>query len=297
MQILTCALTVGLALALSGVAQANVWMDENFDGASVFVQGNGDLGGVAGATLDTFDNDAPPITAGMEVSAHLTTTGTVDATKFYSGTKSYKLTAGQTLACATGYKNPTNGNYQYFQFAVNVDPIPAAAGTVGTFRWNFDSDTGVAPDVDYSYYIKLVADGSGNVNIVAGEDVHNTPTPVETTIGQLTSASSWTYLTLQMQKDPSVGGMNDPRMGTTYKIVKGMHFYSPTASTSIGFGEGGGYLGSAFNSKDWAFTVETGNTIYIDDVYWDGGMDDSGVYTNSGLTQFNPATVADWTLF
>lgn len=287
-------MTVGLALALSGVAQANVWMDENFEGATVFVQGNGTPGGVPGATLDTYDSDGA-VVAGKEVSTKLTTTGTVDSSKFYFGAKCYKLTTGQTLACTNGYDNPTNGNFQIFQFGVNVDPIPVAAGTVGTFRWNFDTDTGTPPDVDYSYYVKFVADGAGNVNIIAGEDVHNTPTPTETNIGQLTSASQWTYLSLVMQKDPAA--KTDSRLSgkTPASFTQAMHFFnaSDTEATSIAFGG----LGTGFNSKDWAFTVETGNTLYIDTIYWDGGLDDDAANSNVHPFTLPPASVTDWTLF
>ncbi|MEO8376877.1 MAG: hypothetical protein ABI579_04335 [Candidatus Sumerlaeota bacterium] len=274
-----CVATVGLVVA-SQVSYANVWMDEDFEGAAAFVQGT---------TLDPYSanaNTAP-------VSAVLTNTGAVVTSKSFQGLKSYELEPGETLAVGEPYQDQANGNFQSFQFAVNVDPIPAA-GTVGTFRWNFDSNNGVAPTTEYSYYVRLVSTGTA-VNVIAGEDVFNV-VPSESTITTLTSNTDWKFITVLMQKDGVAHADSRTTGPTGVSINQGVHFFvqSNTESSAIGF------LGSTpvdFKARDWSFTVNSGK-VYLDNLYWDGGLEDN--FTDSTRDPFVPApgsAVSGWSLY
>src|SRR5690606_26369647 len=132
--------------------------------------------------------------------------------KSFNGTNSYEIEVGETLAVGEPYQDQANGNYQLFQFAVSVDPIPAA-GTVGEFRWNFDMDSTTAPAVDYSFYVRLESTGT-SVNLIGGEDVANV-SPLESTIGSLASASEFQFVTLMIQKNnASEATQNTPPGGS-----------------------------------------------------------------------------------
>lgn len=279
MTLLKVSLAATAILALSQAAHANVWMDEDFEGASAFVQGT---------TLDPYSTNS----LANPVSAVMTHTGSVSSSKSFQGLKGYELSTGETLAVAEPYQDQANGNFQTFQFAVNVDPIPAA-GTVGTFRWNFDSDSTTGANIDHSYYVRMVSTGT-TVNLIGGEDVANV-VPVESTIGTLTSSSDWKYVTLLMQKDGAAHTDSRPTAATG-SIAQGLHFFvsSYTQSSAIGF------LGSAptsFMSRSWSFTVNSG-TVYLDNLYWDGGMEDDGShFPNAYNSTTSPASVQDWSFY
>lgn len=275
-------------LAIATIAPANVWMDETFEGTSVFVQGNGVAGGVPGATLDPYAYDTLTSTV---TTSPLIQTGAQSAAKAFEGAKSYKLESGQTLSAGTQYANPTNGSFQIFQFAINFDPIPSA-GTVAVFRWNFDMDKNNPPTVDNSFYVKAVSDGT-TVTLKAGEDVAHT-VPTETTIGALSATNRWAFISVVVQKDE--GSKSHGKIPLVGSLAQGVYFYNSswTPSATIPL-TGGSY--TTFLSRNWSFQA-TGGAIYIDDLYWEGGMDgDAG---NSKLHDFNltgsnpPSGIRDW---
>lgn len=279
------------AVVGAGTSQscANVWIDEDFDGAAAFVQGNGIQGGIPGATLDTYDVDATitnPITA---VIAH---TGTVVTSKSYDGAKSYRLNSGQSLTLGTPYDNQTNGNFLHLQLAVNVDPIPPA-GTVGEIRWNFTMGT---TPTDYSFFYRLVSTGTA-INIVAGQDQPTTGSTTSSTVDTLTGVNNWTHLTMRMQKNEVA--KTDSRFGDG-AISQGMRFYSSTAvpqlTIPLAYASGGGDV-----TKNISITA-TGGTIYIDSLYFDGGCDDDAANSfphayNSPKHNSGTTSAADWSLF
>lgn len=286
---------VAFALLVS-TGFANTWIDERFEGTA-FTQGNGgNTGQTPGATLDTnADTNPPNQTPSPLVSSGLTHSGLVVSNKAFEGTHSYKMTAGQTLSQAAGtYANPTNGSFQFYQFAVNVDPIPAA-GNVATFRYNLIMDASST----YSLFVRLDSTGSA-VNIVAGEDLKNSPA-VSATIGTLSSINDWKYITVMVQKDPGAKTDVAPRATASLGAKnQGAYFFcsSNTEGTSLPLAGDG----TAFASQNWGWTVSSG-TVYIDDLYWDGGWDGSSNTTR--IAQTAPrypsngmaAAVKDWALY
>jgi hypothetical protein len=271
-------------------------MDEKFEDTP-FTQGNGVAGGVPSAELDLYDADGTvPNTVTASPISH---TGTISTTAAFEGSKSYTLTSGQTLSVGTNYQDPQNGNFQIFQFAVKVNPIPAA-GTVGTFRWNHDYDSTTAAG-NNSFFVRLVSTGT-SINVLGGEDVaHSGITTATATLGNLPSTGSWAYITLLLNKDSVNHTDSRPNVAAAYPspggVPPGMHIFmsSNTAGQNVPLLNG---APGSFKGGSWAFTVNSG-TMYLDDIYWDGGMDDD-VSGNQKVRPFNkvaaPSRVEDWQL-
>jgi hypothetical protein len=261
-----------LAFALTGTVSANIWMDEKFEDGP-FTQGNGDtVTPIASSELDTYSATVP-ITASVTGSpiAH---TGALDTSKAFEGGACYKLTAGQELSCGPGYMNPTNGDIQVLQMALNVDPIPAA-GTVGELRWNWDWDTGnPSPTGDHNWYVRLVSTGSV-VNLVAGVEGQTTSSA---TVGTLTSNGKWAFVSLVGNKNSIGVTYTNTVFGPLGTIPSGISVfnssYTPGFTQVMVLPAGP----TTFNSLDWSLKA-TGGTIYVDNVYWEGGMDWPGGFS------------------
>ncbi len=285
--------------ATNGVA--NIWIDENFDGTSIWVQGDGagDTVSPSNATLDIYSWDA----LNDQLSTVLTETGAKVTTKFFDGTACYEIASGETIAVGTPYESPANGAFVILQFGVNVDPIPSS-GDVGIFRfdWDTDSTTGASPD--YSFYVKLVSTGSA-VDIIAGEDVANSPAS-EATIGTLSTTSDWKFITMVMQNNNTAEtypATNLPADHTLENVAEGVSFYcsSKTAGHTVAMtGNGDNKTGVG-----WDITVSSG-TVYIDTLYWEGGMDntDSIDDTDEAMINIRPfdytgsgSAVRDWLMY
>lgn len=257
-----------LLVALCGTAQANVWLDEDFEGEEIFVQQDGNVPGETG--WDPHSEDELLFT--VTNTTGYAETGSLATNKAFQGSASYRLQQGQTLTVGPEYQDPQNGNFQLFQFAINVDPIPAA-GTVATFRWNQDMNS-VDVQPDHSFYVRLDSDGD-TVTITGGEDLNNDPA-VEAVLGTLDSTDDWAYITLLSQKDAA--DTPDSRFPFLGNVPQGMHFFnsSETPALSVGYEV---TVEGAYAGRDWSFTVDSG-TIYLDELYWDGGMDDDAVNSN-----------------
>src|SRR5690606_15339391 len=113
------------------------------------------------------------------------------------------------------------------QFAINVDPIPAA-GTVATFRWNQDMNS-VDSQPDHSFYVRLDSDGD-TVTITGGEDLNNDPA-VEAVLGTLDSTDDWAYITLLSQKDAA--DTPDSRFPFLGNVSRGMHFFNSSETPAL----------------------------------------------------------------
>ena len=129
---------LSLFFSILNFSYCNVWIDENFDDGLDFNSSN----------IDTFDA-YPPTSPALSFTNE---DGSVTTEKAFNGSYSYKLTAGQTLSVgATNYENPKNGPFQYIQFAVSVDSIPASPGSMAKLIWNWNINS-----TDYSFYIDLI---------------------------------------------------------------------------------------------------------------------------------------------
>jgi hypothetical protein len=80
-----------------------------------------------------------------------------------------------------------------------------------------------------------------------------------------------------------------------------VHFFNSSSIEKLVIPFTGGSA-AAFQARNWGFTVSSG-TVYLDNLYWDGGMDNIafGVPPDAqntqplGLTKSSAAS--DWTLF
>jgi hypothetical protein len=77
-------------------------------------------------------------------------------------------------------------------------------------------------------------------------------------------------------------------------VSQGAHFFvSSNTESGSGIAPIGG-SDTTYVSRDWAFTVTSG-TVYLDDIYWDGGLDDDDVNSNPRpLDTGASASVGDW---
>lgn len=279
-----------LIVAAYGTGQANVWIDEDFEDTPILSQGNGTAGS---GTVDPFDGDV----LNVQTTTLITATGARTTTKAFAGAASYQLSAGQTFAVADGYDGNEHGDWIYFQFAINVDPIPAAAGPIA--EWNYSN---TLDGTEHVFTISVDADGSGNavINASAVADVTPLPASAGSTIATLSSGSDWTFLTVQLgvgvtpQADP-----RDPAQPPAR--AAGAYFYASsfTPSVTIPFTGGGAKDGNA-----WSLTVDGATTasVFIDDLYWEAGREDPpsgpGGQANQYLKPFDPnSTVAEWSMF
>jgi hypothetical protein len=274
-----------LLLMVAGNARANIWLDEDFEGATAFEQRDGTVTGQNG--WDTYSANflLDPVT----FSSGYTQSGSVNGDKSFLGVKSYRLLPEQSLVVGPEYQDAQNGNFQIFQFAVNVDPIPAE-GTVGIFRWDHDMGSFDA-EPDHSFYVRLESTGTV-VNIFGGEDLAN-ETPVEETLGTLTTSESWAYITVLIQKDNAATA--DSRFPLLGAVSQGAHFFNqswtPAFSTPFLNPEPGAYAG-----RGWSFTVQSG-AVFLDEMYWDGGLDNDAAtsqFKPFDLGAVVPPSTSDW---
>ena len=284
---------------------ANVWIDENFDGAGpsippIWVQGDGGGSAVipADATLDVFV--AGGALGGITITGSpLSQTGTKVTSKYFDGPACYEIETGELISVGGNVCNPRNGAFIVLQFGVNVDPIPAA-GNVGEFRFNWDTDD-TLPSTEYSFYVKLVSDRS-KVDINAGEDVKN-PLSSPVKIGELASATEWKFITMVMENNvPSATYVHANLPGGTLTQNEGVAFYCSSETQ----GHFVAMTGNTGNKKVTGLTLSaSGGTIYIDTLYWEGGMDNDPAWgvdkTQINIRKFNYAGAAtavnDWNLY
>lgn len=262
----------GLALLLLvfciSPAMANVWIDEDFDDGVAF----------NAEDIDTYS--ANPLANPLNVSH----SGAVTNVRAFNGTHSYVMTGGQGIAIIPPYQDQANGEFQYIQFAASLGSIPAA-GTMATLRWNWDMN-----GTDYSFYLNFVSDGS-KVDLYAGEDQAGAnPAAL---VDSIPDTNTWKYLTLQLQKNQ--GNANDDRVGQT-GVSQGLRFYSSSLTPAVTLllpNES-----SNNTAKDWILDVTSGS-LYIDNLYWEGGM--TGAVENSSLRNFETGqiitNVQDWQLY
>lgn len=284
--ILKVILATILVAGLTSIASANVWVYEDFDNtiAAPFSQGDATTAPPVG-TIDYFDDDDVVAIPTLPLLTH---TGAIVTTKsFNSSAASYELDPGETFACADGYDGSGHGSTIYFQYAINVDPIPAGAGPIARFEYN----TTLA-SIAYRVFVNLDADGTGKVNITGGQDLATTWTAT-LPIATLNSSSEWAFLTVQISND--AGAANDPRSPIT-PLSPGIRFYSSSLTPAATVAIPGG---TAKDGGPWSLTVNASTTakVYIDKFYWEGGMEDSSVIGESELEPFNyPSAVVDWPL-
>jgi len=292
--------------ALFAHAGAAIYLDEDFEGTSAFVDQDFPLKDyttapaaplVQGINLRAYSSDAtytsPKVLLG-------TNQGSVVSTRAHSGTKCYELSGGQGLAVAPGQFSFRNSNwFRFWQFAVSTDAASAAQGQgteIGRFEIDYAnaSTTSLTPDVTIT--VLFQANGSGGVDIVC--------TNTGVTLGTLSGASDdWRVV--------SVIAMNRVEYGTGLDLTLAWAAYDPLTDTDKGppyseplvagvyvFVDDGtnpvsltrltraDHLGLDWGNEDsqeaghkidtseigWRFTTTANGAIFLDDLYWDGGL-------------------------
>jgi hypothetical protein len=262
-------------LIISSFATANIWIDEDFADGVAFDAG----------ALDPYDDSAPP-TPPITVTA----TGSMSTDKAWDSTvhgNSYKLEAGQKIeVLGVNYSEAANGAFQYLQLAVNIGEIPTA-GSMATLEYYWSH---ASPASNWTFVFDFVSTGSA-VDIVAGQTVPSVDTA---TIATLSNTSDWVYLTFQFQKNSGTEDDNDAaRPFLQTGVAQGAYFYA--SSTSAGHSVA---LGEAFaidESDGWVLNVTSGS-LYIGDLYWEGGMDLDAANSNPRALD-NPTVVTNWDMF
>ena len=247
---------------------ANVWMDENFDD------------GIAFDDVDVYSYNP------LVYPVNITRNGTLTTSRFFDAPDSYQLSTGQSVFVTPPYQDQKNGPFQYFQFAVSLDSIPAP-GNVGIFRWNWLLDT-----LNYSFYVKFVSTGT-IVNIVAGEDAIGSTSLV---IGSINDTQTWKFITVQVQKNTAADNDTRPEVNRS-GVAHGVYFFvnSKTPGLSI-------LLGTADvndTAKDWSINVSSGS-LFLDTMYWEGGL--PSAYVAQGINELikdleTGLPVSDWVLY
>lgn len=253
-------------------AKANVWVNEDFEDGIAFDHADGnDTGGA----LDfwDYDNTTNPAT-------QLTATGSVTTERSLESTTAYKMVAGQGIAVVEPFKNPANGPAQYFQFGVSVDDVPAAADvSMGKFNWPW-----MLNGAEYNFFVELVSDGSGGVDIVAGQDLNTTDLDTSATIGNIPSSDAgWRFITIQFIKNQET--VTDSRLGD---FTQGIRFFVSSLDPALELVPAGAAdLGDT--SRAWSFSVTDG-TVFVDNFYWEGAVA-SGYEENGALRNLTTVPV------
>jgi hypothetical protein len=294
---------LALLCAVAATASANIYLDENFEGATPFVDRDWLIENLTtvptpaivaekGANLRSYDNNA----ARQDPRPVTTTDGTVVSTRYFLGAKCLQLASNQRVGIATGtYVNNAIGEIQMFQFAVSTDAASKALapGTIiGSYKWDWSTIDTVT--VSASLILDFRVNAAHRIQVVC----RNTGATLDTFNG---GPGSWVLISILAEIRPDDGPSAhtgtwrayDP-LGTLYKgpnvgdeptsfptLLSGMHVFvngknevAHVLPDAIGAGWGNdngnpGTLDSA--SLGWEIKALNGGTLFVDDIYWDGG--------------------------
>ncbi len=240
------AAAAAFALTVSA-ASANVYIDEDFETLPIFNQGT---------TVDPYDGTGGAATAG-----NITQTGARITSPSFRGAAAYELDPTETISVSSGYVGATGGNFAYYQFALALDSIPAA-GAVARFEYNVTLDS-----TAHRFFIDLTSTGT-QVDVTGGEDLAVNSSGAITTI---TTADTWTFITCQVNLHNAAANDNRPQVNQL-GVAPGVYFYadSTTPASSVAITGGANKASAA-----WFLTADAGTTakVYVDDLYWELGMD------------------------
>jgi hypothetical protein len=265
-----------LVLAAPGVF-ANVWIDEGFEDDMAFAPvGVGD--GALDEGIDLYHDAAWfPYNPAAPLNAVLTHTGSISDQRAFFGTHSYQLDAGESIAVVEPYSATGSGSFNYMQFAVNIDGVPAA-GTMASYNW-----TCIIEDVTHTWTIDFVSDGS-KVDLIASETFQGLGTP--TTIGTLNGGpTEWLYLTVLTEMN---FGETDARNGLG-PLDQGIHIFVGSDTPAFQIAGPPDFPNTKVvdrSSRDWSLVVNDG-TLYVDEWYWECGFDDQNAPFATDVTQEN----------
>ncbi len=268
------------ALALASPANANIFIDEDFeDGVAWDGSGSGTTGGAVNNFNDNGTSDgaddgtvAAPITVTPTGSPVIAGPGSPQ-----SPSMAYVVPSGSsfTVTPAGGFTGDVGGPLQYIQCNLTCDSTGAGVGVV-VARMDIPWGGGTPAN----FYVELVSDGAGGADVRVGEDGGTLAGFGPTSIGTpITAAGDWRLVTIGINKNFSGGGGSDepdPTLGIV--VPEGTALFwsaSPAGTPDATYGFGAALVGSTGLS----FATVAGTDAVIDDVYWEGAMTDGSLIT------------------
>jgi hypothetical protein len=296
---------LALLCAVAGTASANIYLDEDFEGATAFTDRDWPVKGypgtaptpatvaVKGANLHSYDADA----ARTLPKPTFANTGTITSARHFLGAKSLQLATGQSVALSpVNYVNKAIGEIRFLQFAVSTDAASAALAP-GTIIGEFKSDWSTidTTTINATLTIQFRVNAAHRIEAYCT----NTSSVVATFDG---GVGSW----LVLSRMANIRYVNPPTLWespweaydpltTTYKgpvtgtepttfplVLSGMRIYgnSKTAYTQLlpdqvgtGWGSDNASNPPTLETTEigWSISALNGGTLFVDDIYWDGG--------------------------
>lgn len=280
-------------------ASANIHLDENFEGASAFVDHDYPVTGeTAAVTAESLLNQGVNLRdwaydAASSTPCVVDTTGAVVTSRFFTGAKSLQLEDGEAVGVNGDFAARDSVWFKDLQFAISVDDAVygLAGGTqIGHITWDFSTDNNVTNGAEAAYELDLVMNGSTAVDLKLGSTV----------LGTLTgSTGDWLVVTLIAQLDMfTVGGEKFECLDPLTGLYKGPQpTGTPTLSSQAGWplmvagitafvNSNAGVLtapadidaawgaltnddpGKDTDEIDWEIAAENGGILYVDEMYW-----------------------------
>jgi hypothetical protein len=277
---------------LANFSAANIYLDEDFEGATAFVDRNWPV-------QNTTATATVPLVQGLNLRARSngeltpkvqigTRQGAIVSTRAYKGTRSYRLAPDSALAVTPGQFPSRGKGPRLCQFALSVDSAAAAlpAGTeAGRFEINYSLDSASSLVPDLTIALELVADGAGGVDLLCA----NNGAPLATLSG---GASDWVLVTLIANLNVSDSDnadvvsqwraydpLTDTYKGPDFTLPTGIHIYAKkndrlgktTLSRADALTAAWGNNNAHANTAEigWRFAAGSGAALYLDNLYWD----------------------------
>jgi len=292
-----------ISLLLVTKVPANIYLDETFEGTTAFVDQDWPVQG------DVNIHPTPSIVAvkGAYMRAYfvgsfdwrtpkpaINNTGTLTTARYFLGSKSLQLASGQSVSVPSSptYVGNANGEYRVIQFALSctTETLALPAGTVvGHFNYYWSVTT--TDTVEATLTLNFRVDSAGKLEMFCV----NTSSVVATIDG---GVGSWALVSLLTQIRPGdIGTVSwngyDP-LTDTYRnpdaqeteIDGGIHVFVNSNTEAlwvlddqIGTGWGNDNSDTPAATHDsvelgWELAATNGGTLFIDDLYWDGGYHD-----------------------
>ncbi|MCX7018649.1 MAG: hypothetical protein NTY46_06605 [Candidatus Sumerlaeota bacterium] len=320
---------VALLLSATLAANANIFIDENFEGQTVFTDLNypirddttspteANIAATQGINVRALDDAqaAPPVLS-------ISNTGTVTSVMAYHGTKCLQLASGQSVSVPSLYTNAGMNWYQVMQFAISVNSatLQLPAGTrVGIYRqdWSTIGSTGPA---SVFYQLNFTRNAVGGIDIIVDNN--------SAKAGEITGAGNWAVITVVADKqinNPVNWECWDP-LKLVYKgpqptgdPIGGSGTYATLTDGIIVFVNSNSFanqinaatLGNNWANDNtylltWQLTATNNGTLFVDEFCYSTGKFQDGMATGAmnqdaaaRMAAFNePASAVDkWSLY
>jgi sialate O-acetylesterase len=302
-------LVVVTMAVLAGQADACIYLDEGFEGPTLFTNQNWPVlnydsapttasVSLQGVNLRAWGPSAP--SPAVQIG---TQQGAVDTLRAFRGAKCYRLESGQRLATTPGgFPSRNLGAFRMWQFALSTDAASAAlpAGTqAGHFKIDYSRNSASSLVPDLTITLSFLAKAGGKLEVRCQNN--------GAVVGEV-QADQWAVVTVLAQDQVTTPGLQDMDQGwaahdplsDTYKgprptslaqpdpvkVRTGLYVYlnspsgAPLGNTVL---RRATELGSTWqfvslteladtSEIGWEFGADNGGRIYLDELYWDAGV-------------------------